>query len=90
MLRIRVVKTASGAQAVQAIYYYNRKRKIFKHIGSANSEAELSDLKKAALDLINNYNSSLPFLLMKIRNRTMSYFLTRVSLLAFISTFFTK
>lgn len=61
MLRIRVVKTASGAKAVQVIYYHNRKRKIFKHIGSANSESELAVLKSIALDLINNYSPALPF-----------------------------
>ena len=31
MLRIRVVKTASGANAVQVFYYNNGKRIIFKH-----------------------------------------------------------
>ena len=53
MLRIRVVKTASGANAVQVIYYRNRKRVIFKHVGSANSDQELESLKIVAQDVIN-------------------------------------
>lgn len=61
MLWIRVVKTASGAKAVQVIHYHNRKRKIFKHIRSANSESELADLKSIALDLINNHSPLPPF-----------------------------
>ncbi len=35
MLHIRVVKTNSGASAVQVIRYEKRKRIILKHIGSA-------------------------------------------------------
>ena len=60
MLRIRVVKTASGASAVQVVYYRNRKRVIFKHIGSANSNQELESLKLIARDVINNYNPEIP------------------------------
>lgn len=60
MLRIRVVKTASGASAVQVVYYRNRKRIIFKHIGSANSNKELESLKLIARDVINNYNPEIP------------------------------
>jgi hypothetical protein len=44
MLRIRTVKTASGASAVQVIYYLNRKRVIYKHIGSARTAAEVETL----------------------------------------------
>ena len=60
MLRIRVVKTASGSSAVQVIYYRNRKRVIFKHVGSANSVQELDSLKLIARDVINNYNPEIP------------------------------
>ena len=60
MLRVRVVKTASGANAVQVIYYHNRKRKIFKHIGSAKNKDELETLKLAAQDFINSYTPGLP------------------------------
>jgi len=60
MLRIRVVKTASGANAVQVVYYRNRKRFIFKHIGSASSSNELESLKLVAQDVINNFNPEIP------------------------------
>ncbi len=54
MFHIRVVKTGSGVQAVQVIYYRNRKRIIYKHIGSARDIDELTALKLIAQDLINN------------------------------------
>jgi transposase len=60
MLRIRVIKTASGAQAVQVVYYRNRKRVIFKHIGSAKSIQELESLKLVAQDVIKNFNPEIP------------------------------
>ncbi len=60
MLRIRVIKTASGANAVQVVYYRNRKRVVFKHIGSANSIQELESLKLVAQDVINNFNPEIP------------------------------
>ena len=59
MLRIRVIKTASGASAVQVVYYRNRKRIIFKHIGSAKSSQELETLKLVAQDLIKNSTSQI-------------------------------
>lgn len=55
MLYIRVIKTASGASAVQVVYYRNRKRVVFKHIGSAKSCRELESLKLVAQDMINNF-----------------------------------
>ena len=61
MLRIRTVKTGSGATAVQVIYYLNRKRVIYKHIGSAKSDDELEQLKLVAQDFIDNYTPTLPF-----------------------------
>ncbi len=60
MLRIRVVTTASGANAVQVVYYKNGKRFIFKHIGSANSSQELESLKLVAQDVIKNFNPEIP------------------------------
>ncbi len=56
MLRIRVIKTASGANAVQVVYYRNRKRVVFKHIGSAKSSQELESLKLVAQDVIKNFS----------------------------------
>jgi len=61
MLLIRTVKTASGASAVQVIYYLNRKRVIYKHIGSARTAAEVETLKAVAQDFIDNYAPTLPF-----------------------------
>ena len=43
MLHIRVVKTASGSRAIQVVYYRNRKRIVFKHIGSGKTEEEIID-----------------------------------------------
>ncbi|MCF8380571.1 MAG: IS1634 family transposase [Bacteroidales bacterium] len=60
MLRIRVIKTASGANAVQVVYYRNRKRVVFKHIGSAKSIQELESLKLVAQDVISNFNPEIP------------------------------
>jgi len=60
MLRIRVIKTASGANAVQVVYYRNRKRVVFKHIGSAKTCQELVSLKLVAEDLIKNFNPEIP------------------------------
>jgi transposase len=60
MLRIRVIKTASGANAVQVVYYRNRKRVVFKHIGSAKNTQELESLKIVAQDLIKNFNPEIP------------------------------
>ncbi len=59
MLRIRVVKTASGVHAVQVVYYNNSKRIIFKHIGSASSN-ELESLKLVAKDVIKNFDPEIP------------------------------
>ena len=56
MLSIRVIKTASGASAVQVVYYRNRKRVVFKHIGSARSSQELESLKLIAEDVLKNFS----------------------------------
>lgn len=61
MLRIRTITTGSGAKAVQVIYYLNRKRIVFKHIGSAKSEEDLKELLILAEDFIHNYTPELPF-----------------------------
>lgn len=61
MLRIRTVKTGSGARAVQVIYYLNRKRVIYKHIGSARTDDELEALLVVAEDFIGHYTPTLPF-----------------------------
>ncbi len=61
MLYIRVVPTASQAQAVQLVYYRNRKRIVFKHIGTGRTEDEIASLKLIAQDIIDNYAPSMPF-----------------------------
>ncbi|WP_160068843.1 IS1634 family transposase [Sphingobacterium bovisgrunnientis] len=61
MLRIRTIKTGSEARAVQVIYYLNRKRVIYKHIGSAKTDSELETMLVVAQDFIDNYAPTLPF-----------------------------
>ena len=60
MLHIRVVNTASDARAVQVIYYKNRKRVVYKHIGSARNDAELNELKQIAQAYIDSHIPLLP------------------------------
>lgn len=55
MLYIRVVNTASKSRAVQVVYYRNRKRIVYKHIGSGKTDKEIADLKLVAQDFIGNY-----------------------------------
>lgn len=52
MYKIRVVKTGSGSLAVQVIRYENRKRIVYKHIGSAHNEEELKALKHLAGEVV--------------------------------------
>lgn len=85
MLRIRVVKTASGASAVQVVYYRNRKRVIFKHIGSANSDQELESLKLVARDLIIDFNPEIP-LFEEVKFNNLLY-LDKTEFLGVYSTF---
>ena len=55
-MKIRVVKTASGAKAVQVVRYHDNKRAVLKHIGSARNEVELKDLMVLAEEWIKNYS----------------------------------
>ncbi len=48
MLHIWAVDTASKSQAVQVVYNRNRKRIVFKHIGSGKADKEIADLKLVA------------------------------------------
>lgn len=54
-MKIRVIKTASKAKAVQVVRYQSNKRIVLQHIGSAHSEAELSELLLMAEEWIKNY-----------------------------------
>jgi len=58
-VKIRIVKTASSALAVQVIEYKNNKRIILKHIGSSHNEAELEELKSIAEEWIKNSSQQL-------------------------------
>ncbi len=58
-MKIRIVKTASGAQDVQVVKYKNNRRMILQHIGSAHSEKELNELKILANDWINSSTGQL-------------------------------
>ncbi|HRO86274.1 MAG TPA: hypothetical protein PK110_15740 [Niabella sp.] len=58
-MKIRVVKTASQASAVQVVRYRKGKRIIVQHIGSAHSDAELENLMVVAQEWINDYSKQL-------------------------------
>jgi hypothetical protein len=45
---VRMVRTASGALAVQIVYSYHRGSRQIEHIGSAHDDAELELLKAVA------------------------------------------
>lgn len=51
-MKIRIINTASQAKAVQIVSYRNNKRFVLKHIGSAHSEEELSELRLLAEEWI--------------------------------------
>ncbi len=57
-MKIRVVKTASKAQAVQVVRYQN-KRIVLQHIGSAHTEVALNDLMILAEEWIKDRTSQL-------------------------------
>lgn len=58
-MKIRVVKTASKARAVQVVRYQNNKRIIVQHIGSAHNEAELEELMLLAQEWVKDYSKQL-------------------------------
>ena len=58
-MKIRVVKTASKAKAVQIVRYKNNKRVILQHIGSAYSETELDELLIIAEEWMKNFSKQL-------------------------------
>ena len=65
-MKIRVVRTASKAQAVQVIRYQNNKRIILKHIGSASSEEQLVELMQLAHQWMKDYSEQLSIFQMRI------------------------
>jgi hypothetical protein len=42
-MKIRVVKTASNANAVQVVRYQQNIRKVLHHVGSAHNEEDLKN-----------------------------------------------
>jgi hypothetical protein len=60
-MKIRVVKTASKASAVQIVKYQNNKRIILQHVGSAHNELELKELMLIAQEKIKDYKGQLNF-----------------------------
>ncbi len=58
-MKIRVVKTASNANAVQVVRYQNNKRVILQHIGSAHNDEVLNELILIAEEWIKDFSSQL-------------------------------
>ena len=59
MMKIRVVKTASQAKAVQVVRYQNNKRVVLRHLGSAHTQEALNDLLSLAEQWIKDYSEQL-------------------------------
>lgn len=58
-MKIRVIKTASQAKAVQVVQYRNNKRIVLQHIGSSHTEDALNDLLIIAEEWIKNFSEQL-------------------------------
>lgn len=58
-MKIRVIKTASKAKAVQVVQYKNSKRIVVQHIGSAHNDTELNELMLSAQEWIKDYAQQL-------------------------------
>lgn len=58
-MRIREVKTGSDSIAVQVIYYKNRKRVIFKHVGSGKTDEQIRELRLIAEEIIKSHSNQL-------------------------------
>lgn len=58
-MKIRIVKTASKAKAVQIVRYQNNKRTILQHIGSAHTQTELDELMLLAEEWIKDFTKQL-------------------------------
>lgn len=58
-MKIRVVKTASNANAVQVVRYQNNSRVVMRHLGSAHTQKDLDDLIVSAEQWIKEYSAQL-------------------------------
>lgn len=52
MLKVRTVKTASGATAIQVVQYHGHHVRIIKHIGSAKTSEQIAAFTQRAQDFI--------------------------------------
>lgn len=53
-MKIRVVKTASNARAVQAVRYQNNRRIIVRHFGSCHTDEQLNEMLLVAQEWMHN------------------------------------
>jgi len=60
MLKVRVVKTGSSANAVQVVRYSSNKRIIVKHFGSCKNGPELDEMLLVATEWIKDNSGQLP------------------------------
>lgn len=58
-MKIRVVKTASRAQAVQVVQYQNNQRIVLQHIGSGHTQERVDELLLLAQEWIKNHTNQL-------------------------------
>lgn len=58
-MKIRVVKTASGAKGVQVVRYHQSKRVVLQHIGSAHTQEALEELLFQAEEWIKDNSKQL-------------------------------
>jgi transposase len=58
-MQIREVKTGSDSIAVQVIYYKNRKRVVFKHVGSGKTSEQITELRFIAEEIIKSHSNQL-------------------------------
>lgn len=78
MFRIRKTKTASGASAVQVVSYRSGRTNVFKHIGSAHTEAEISALYDHARAYIERHAGQASLFPTQTSERTFSLAHTRL------------
>ena len=55
MLKVRAVKTASGATAIQVVQYHGHRAQIIKHIGSAKTPGGIAALTQRAQEFITTH-----------------------------------
>lgn len=71
MPSLRITKTSSGATALQAVRYENRKTIVLKHFGSARTAEELSALTKDAEVWLEKFTNQSPLFKTEKRSRVL-------------------